>query len=118
MRTGYNYGQANPTTYVAPVVQTTIYTTYYQPTTTYYQPAPVVVYISTPGIIYNGYCSTLYATGPGLPTTRPGQCGTILVLNDAPRARAGWGGIAKWAGLVILVHSAVYAVILRRWLWI
>lgn len=36
---------------------------------------------------YNGvYCSTLYAKGPGLPTTRAGDCGTILVVNKAARS--------------------------------
>ena len=26
------------------------------------------------------YCSTIYGTGDGLPTTAPGDCGTILIL--------------------------------------
>jgi len=32
-------------------------------------------------VVYNGYCSTLTMDGPGLPTTRQGDCGTILVVN-------------------------------------
>ncbi|KAK8195510.1 hypothetical protein IWZ00DRAFT_221555 [Phyllosticta capitalensis] len=54
---------------------------------------------------YNGYCSTLYAEGPGLPTTREGACGTILVVNDAPRV--GGGGDRGWYGWGVPVLAAV-----------
>ncbi|KAJ8609938.1 hypothetical protein MRB53_038876 [Persea americana] len=53
-----------------PAAQPTTQTTYYTPTTT-----------TNNG--YNGYCSTLTVQGNGLPTTRAGQCGTILVISEA-----------------------------------
>ncbi|EOD46574.1 hypothetical protein UCRNP2_6677 [Neofusicoccum parvum UCRNP2] len=54
---------------------TTVYggPAYVQPTTTAYVGA------QGGGNVYAGYCSTLIADGPGLPTTRAGDCGTILV---------------------------------------
>ncbi|KAK7533744.1 uncharacterized protein J3D65DRAFT_631188 [Phyllosticta citribraziliensis] len=54
---------------------------------------------------YNGYCSTMYAEGPGLPTTREGACGTILIVNDAPRI--GGGGDRGWYGWGVPVLAAV-----------
>ncbi|KAF2089369.1 hypothetical protein K490DRAFT_54982 [Saccharata proteae CBS 121410] len=57
------------TAYQTVAQQTTEYPAYVQPATT------------TEGY-YNGYCSTLIANGPGLPTTREGSCGTILVEVD------------------------------------
>ncbi|KAK7546321.1 hypothetical protein IWX49DRAFT_114649 [Phyllosticta citricarpa] len=53
---------------------------------------------------YNGYCSTMYAEGPGLPTTREGACGTILIVNDAPRI--GGGGDRGWYGWGVPVLAA------------
>jgi len=39
---------------------------------------------------FNGYCSTLIVQNQdGLPTTRAGSCGTILVVGDAPRSAVG-----------------------------
>ncbi|KAL1297191.1 hypothetical protein AAFC00_004762 [Neodothiora populina] len=35
--------------------------------------------------VYGAYCSTLYANGGNLPTTRAGDCGTILVLSAGTR---------------------------------
>lgn len=49
-------------------------------------------------------CSTLYAVGPGLPTTRQGGCGTILVVNGAVgREMVGvvWMGLIGGAALVL-----------------
>jgi len=40
-----------------------------------------------PGAHFDGYCSTLYANGPNLPTTAAGPCGTILVLNTGVMVR-------------------------------
>jgi len=88
-------------------------TQYQQPTTVVAGGAGVYVYPTTTtpaatvngggGVVYNGYCSTLYADGPGLPTTRAGQCGEILVLQAGAHAVVGRGfftvlGIAgAWA---------------------
>jgi hypothetical protein len=53
-----------------------------------------------------GYCSTMFAKGPNLPTTAQGPCGTILILNEASGKRVGWtiwiwgaifyGGLGLW----------------------
>lgn len=54
-------------------------TVYAQPTT--WQPQQVYTTQAAAGAgQYNGYCSTQYANGPGLPTTGQGQCGEILIL--------------------------------------
>ena len=45
------------------------------PTTQYYNPGTATV--------FNGYCSTIVAHGPGLPTTAAGPCGTVLVISGA-----------------------------------
>jgi hypothetical protein len=45
---------------------------------------------TTKTINYNGYCSTIFANGPNLPTTAQGVCGTILVLNEANGKGVGW----------------------------
>lgn len=54
----------------------------------YVQPPPTtaVVYAnpqSTDTGPYKGFCSTLTANGPGLPTTTEGDCGTILIVSGA-----------------------------------
>lgn len=41
-------------------------------------------------IVYNGYCSTMIANGPNLPTTAQGGCGTILVISAADVRPVGW----------------------------
>lgn len=42
-----------------------------------------VVYTqSTQDVHQQGFCSTLTAAGPGLPTTRQGDCGVILVVSE------------------------------------
>ena len=61
---------------------------------------------STRTINEAGYCSTLFANGPNLPTTAQGACGTILVLNEGSRGAIGWriwsltvafyGGLGLW----------------------
>lgn len=84
---------------VAPggVVQTT--TQYLQQTTQQY--------------VGQGYCSTLYATGPGLPTTAAGGCGTILVEN----ASMAPGQVVIWvrvAGAVIMVQGLAAFLYFRR----
>ncbi|WPH00272.1 Hypothetical protein R9X50_00309600 [Acrodontium crateriforme] len=76
-------------------------TTWQQPTTTYYYQTPTTTVIvagggsvTQAGIVtlyttaqttkeYNGYCSTEFATGPGLPTTAAGECGTILIVEPS-----------------------------------
>jgi len=102
---------ANQVTTVTVYQQNTV-TQYQQPTTVIAGGGGVYVYPTTTtpaatvnggGIVYNGYCSTLYADGPGLPTTRAGQCGTILVVQagaDSNSARSFWLGMGiagAWA---------------------
>ncbi|KAJ9635255.1 hypothetical protein H2199_008743 [Coniosporium tulheliwenetii] len=101
---------------VAAAVQTvTVTVNNYVPTTVYNQPTnvvvagvPVVYTTQNPGnIVYAGYCSTLIANGPGLPTTRAGDCGTILVVNGADRlfvTALEIFGISVVGPLVVAVH--------------
>lgn len=57
--------------------------------------------------MYAGYCSTLIADGPGLPTTRAGDCGTILVVSGAGEegVRRGWYG---WGVPVAVVGNVLF----------
>ncbi|KAF2812245.1 uncharacterized protein BDZ99DRAFT_486869 [Mytilinidion resinicola] len=55
------------------------------------------------GNIYNGYCSTLTENGPGLPTTRQGGCGTILIVNGADVKDPGRWVEGKGGMLVMIV---------------
>lgn len=61
-----------------------------------------------------GYCSTLYETGPGLPTTRQGGCGTILVEN--PPASLARGSLVSdlrmWGSLWFSVFGGGLAILL------
>lgn len=91
------------TSYVAPapVYTKTVYPQYY--TTTVYP------HYTTQAVApqYVGYCSTLYADGPGLPTTRQGACGTILILNHgvtSATVRLAWVGFVG-AAVVCLVGA-------------
>ncbi|KAF2433373.1 hypothetical protein EJ08DRAFT_694654 [Tothia fuscella] len=54
---------------------------------------------------YNGnYCSTIFAHGPGLPTTAAGNCGTVLVLNGVGRVKGvGWRVWGTWGMVLGLV---------------
>ncbi|KAF1957073.1 hypothetical protein CC80DRAFT_379910, partial [Byssothecium circinans] len=55
--------------------------------------------------VFAGYCSTLTMSGPGLPTTRQGECGTILVVNEARRHLQAIGyGVG---GILLLLHLAL-----------
>ena len=60
------------------------------------------------------FCSTIIAEGPGLPTTIPGVCGTVLVTSDGPWSvmKSGgywvrdwhiWVGGAFWIALGVLL---------------
>lgn len=87
---------------------TTVTVTQYLTTTQYSQPPTTVVQIGSmttstvvpgiyvsvsttnPPIVYNGYCSTLVANGPDLPTTAQGTCGTILIISRANMQPIGW----------------------------
>lgn len=62
---------------------------------------------------YNGYCSTVYAVGPGLPATEQGQCGTVLVVEaDAVIKQA--LGVAKLGAVIIGLHLLGASFFLRR----
>ena len=55
-----------------------------------------------PTEVYAGaYCSTIYAQGPDLPTTRPGECGTVLVIE--PAADAGMRLVMGWVRVLAFV---------------
>ena len=57
------------------------------------------------------FCSTIVADGPGLPTTIPGVCGTVLVIAEGPSLRNdlwingwyAWIGLAAWTAVLILL---------------
>ncbi|KAK5013289.1 hypothetical protein LTR39_003717 [Cryomyces antarcticus] len=110
-------------------------TTYLQPATTYYQPyytpttviavttvvggggvvvpqATTVYQQGNPTTQYNGYCSTLRASGPNLPTTGQGQCGTILIIAGA----AGWNrDWVKVMGLSFAIQGFFGLFVARVW---
>lgn len=101
---------------VTQYVQTTVYVqqtpVYVQPTTVNVVPG---VYVArTTNIVYNGYCSTLTARGPNLPTTAAGQCGTILVVNGGERRGGGrlLGVGLGWMGVI----TTGLVLVVRRWL--
>jgi hypothetical protein len=56
-------------------------------------PAPTTNVVVAPG----GFCSTMTAHGPGLPTTAQSTCGTILIVNGAKPFRA-LGSVSFIAG--------------------
>ncbi|KAF2787100.1 hypothetical protein K505DRAFT_317271 [Melanomma pulvis-pyrius CBS 109.77] len=65
------------------------------------QPTTVAVYNVQQGV----YCSTLTMDGPGLPTTRQGDCGTILIVNEGiPNMRTIGCGLGI---VVVLLHLAL-----------
>jgi len=71
--------------------------------TTTVLPGIILTQCTTTPIVYNGYCSTLTANGPGLPTTAQGKCGTILVINRADVRSMGW----KLPVLIIAFHGVL-----------
>lgn len=94
-----------------------------QPTTpiaTYTEPTAVVVagattttttpiYTPTPVEVGGGYCSTLYAKGPNLPTTAAGQCGTILVVSEGSLVR-------ERAGSGVRILGTIWVMVVSLWL--
>lgn len=90
------------TAYTYPSTTTTCTTT--STTTVYYQ-TQTQTQVKSVG---NGYCSTLYANGPGLPTARQGSCGLIWVEEASAGAKhlpvdgPLWLGFVKVAIMVIM----------------
>ncbi|KAK5130715.1 hypothetical protein LTR08_001745 [Meristemomyces frigidus] len=84
-------------------------TTEYVQQSTYYTPATTTVTngggvvvpagytqvttVQTQQYVTGGYCSTLVANGPNLPTTAAGDCGTVLVIAPGEGARLGLGWV-------------------------
>jgi hypothetical protein len=68
---------------------------------------------TTSSIAYHGYCSTLIAQGPNLPTTAQGVCGPILLINRADMRSMGW----KLPVLITAFHGALglYSCFGFRW---
>lgn len=63
-------------------------------------PAATTVYTSPQTTVgYGGYCSTLIAVGPGLPTTEAGSCGTILIAE----AEAIQAAVLGWTKLIAML---------------
>ncbi|KAF7195755.1 hypothetical protein HII31_02890 [Pseudocercospora fuligena] len=103
-------------------------TTYYQPTSTVYQQPGTTVYVAggggivttqtpvtveTVGYAGGGYCSTLVAVGPGLPTTEAGSCGTILIVEaDANRRTVLNAG--KMVAMLLALHLVGGLILMRR----
>jgi hypothetical protein len=100
---------------------------WYQSTTVYQPPATTVVVAGGGGIVTNyqaqpqntkpegqyGYCSTLTAVGPGLPTTQPGACGTILVVEAEAIKQAVLDRIRS-IGLILALHVIGGALLYQR----
>jgi len=91
------------TSTLAPVYVAQTSVVYVQATTTV---QPVYVAQTTAVVVQGGnYCATLTENGPGLPTTRPGYCGTILIVSGAERAiRVVGVGVGI---VVVLLHVAL-----------
>lgn len=96
-------GQVNVAAITTVTVQAQQHTVYVQP-----PPHTVEVYNKPPPshVVYQGgFCQTLTMDGPGLPTTREGPCGTILIVNMGPVNLRPWGfGIGL---ITILMHLAM-----------
>ena len=119
--TGYSSGDDTyqASSYYAPY-QPSVSTGYYQPTSQYVPPATTVYaaggggYVaqsSQPPAYYGGYCSTYYAEGPNLPTTRQGECGTVLVIEPGEGVRwaVGWVRLGVVMGVLHAVGGVVFA---------
>lgn len=77
-------------------------------------PAATTVYTSPQtNVGYGGYCSTLIAVGPGLPTTEAGSCGTILI-TEADAVQAAVLGWARLIAMVVGLHAVGGVLFLRR----
>ncbi|PNS20286.1 hypothetical protein CAC42_5736 [Sphaceloma murrayae] len=82
------YNDCDKTTVLVPVATTVVQ----QPTVTFLQSTTTgVVGVGVPfttnirtATVVQGFCSTQVASGPGLPTTAQGDCGTILIVAGAP----------------------------------
>lgn len=59
-----------------------------------FSPVETIVPAAVAGV--GEYCSTIIADGPGLPTTIPGVCGTVLVTNGAGDWSVTKDGAALW----------------------
>ena len=85
------------TTITVQAAQQTDYVYVQPPVTTvavYHEPTQVVQQA--------GFCATLTMDGPGLPTTREGDCGTILIVSEAMISTRAIGyGLSA---VVILLH--------------
>ncbi|OCK78359.1 hypothetical protein K432DRAFT_95949 [Lepidopterella palustris CBS 459.81] len=91
--------QSYITSTISPVYVQHTSVVYVQATTV----APVYVAHTSAAVVYNGYCSTLVESGPGLPTTRQGDCGTILIVNAGRILGPGVG-----IGLGVLVGAGYF----------
>lgn len=78
-------------------VQAQQYTTYVQ------QPTSFVVY-NAPTTVQGGFCATITMSGPGLPRTAEGQCGTILLVAEGVPLKV----LGTGAGITaVLLHVAL-----------
>ena len=75
-----------------------------------------VVYVNPqPTVVYNapvGFCATLTMHGDGLPTTTQGDCGTILIVSEAPILKILGYGVAAVA---ISAHLVLGYMLV--WVW-
>ena len=58
----------------------------------------------------------MVANGPNLPTTAQGDCGTILVVNDARKGADARGGRVLGLGLVVAAMG-INGVVGGWWVW-
>jgi hypothetical protein len=75
----------------------------------YVQPQPTTVGVYNVIPVGGAYCSTLTMNGPGLPTTRQGDCGTILVVNEGkPSLKTLGYGMAIVVGFMHLALGRMF----------
>ncbi|KAF2706297.1 hypothetical protein K504DRAFT_386473 [Pleomassaria siparia CBS 279.74] len=81
------------------VASITTVTVQSQQQTVYVAPQPATVY-NVPAA--GGFCQTLTMHGPGLPTTRQGSCGTILIVSEAMPSLRTMGYMS--AIFIVMIH--------------
>lgn len=96
-------GQVNVAAITTVTVQAAQHTVYVHP-----PPNTVQVYEKPPPshVVYQGgFCQTITMEGPGLPTTREGPCGTILIVNQGvPNLRPFGYGVGA---VTLFLHLAL-----------
>jgi hypothetical protein len=66
----------------------------------------VVVGKTTADVTYNGFCTTIFATGGDLPTTAAVNCGVALIVSEGVRPVA-----RQVLGIVVAFWCLLFAIL-------